>query len=280
MKISVFSLFRDSQASISQCLSQLEAIEVHTNASFEYYFYENDSQDNTLETLTQWMRGRKGKLLGETLGLPSHGSTLEAERMIKMATIRNKMANLGRPTDADYCLILDSDVEFSEDIVNDFLAYKDLDFSMLTSNLRQNVPCKMGSGDSSSYYDSLSLFDTAGNHCMTWSSNPFYEEEDRERFEKGEPIEVLRAFGGVALIKGSYFNKVRWASNGQLEHWALCDALSGYGKIYFLPTITPRVSIAEQTWPHEGQVIEMQTKLLMEPWERFLLKVGAHKGNI
>ena len=280
MKISVFSLFRDAEPYLEQCLGKFEAIETRTKAIFEYYFYENDSGDQTLEILTKWIKGRQGRLLGETAGLPSYGSTLEEERMIKMAHIRNKMANLGKPTDADYCLIVDSDVEFNGDIVNDFLTYKDLDFSMLTPNLRQDVPCKMGSGDSSSYYDSLSLFDTAGNNCMTWSSNPFYEEEDRESFEKGEPIEVLRAFGGIALIKGCYFNKAEWASSGQLEHWALCDALVHYGKIFFLPTITPRVSVAQKTWPHEEEVVERQTKLLTEPWERFLLKAGAHRGTI
>jgi|TARA_R110000824_G_scaffold69294_5_gene178595 hypothetical protein len=274
-KISIFSLFRDSESYINECLRSLDEVELTTNADFEYFFYENDSKDNTSKILGDWIKGKRGKLLSETANEQSHGSTLEPNRMIKMARIRNKMADLGKPVDSDYSIVIDSDLNFSKNIVNEFLKYKDLNFSMLTPNVRQTVPCKMNGKSETSYYDSLSLFDTENNHCMTWSDNPFYEDSDRNKFESGEPIHVNRAFGGFAFIKSNLFNKVNWKSSGNLEHWALCDQLNEHGKIYFLPEIRPTVNIKQQQWEHESDVIAQQRYLLSDGWNRFLWKKGV-----
>ncbi len=277
MKISIFSLFRDSESYIHDSLKSLDEIRSSTKADFEYFFYENDSKDNTSGILKEWMKGKEGKLLSETANEQSHGSTLEPNRMIKMARIRNKMAELGKPTNSDYSVVFDSDLSFSKNIINDFLKYTDLDFSMLTANSRQTVPCKMGGDSETSYYDSLSLFDLEDNHCMTWSDNPFYEDSDRLKFKQGKPIHVKRAFGGFALIKSNYFNNVEWSSSGNLEHWALCDQLNKYGKIYFLPKIRPIVNIDQKTWSHESHVINQQKYLLSNSWNRFLWKKGVRK---
>jgi len=275
IKISVFSLFRDSEGYMNETLRSLDEVSSSTDADFEYFFYENDSRDNTAGILGDWMNGKKGKLLSETANEKSHGSTLEPNRMIKMARIRNKMANLGKPVKSDYSIVLDSDLEFSKNIVNDFLKYKNLNFSMLTANSRQTVPCKMGGDSETSYYDSLSLFDSENNHCMTWSDNPFYEDSDRLKFKQGKPIHVKRAFGGFALIKSNYFNNVKWSSSGDLEHWALCDELNKYGKIYFLPKVRPMVNIEQKTWTHESRVVNQQKYLLSNSWNRFLWKKGV-----
>jgi len=274
-KISIFSLFRDSESYIHDCLRSLNEVELATNADFEYFFYENDSKDNTSKILRDWIKNKRGKLLSETANEQSHGSTLEPNRMIKMARIRNKMANLGKPVSSDYSIVIDSDLSFSKNIVNEFLEYKDLNFSMLTPNVRQTVPCKMTGNSETSYYDSLSLFDTENNHCMTWSDNPFYEDSDRNKFKSGEPIHVRRAFGGFVFIKSDLFNKVNWQSSGDLEHWALCDQLNQYGKIYFLPKICPIVKVEQQQWSHESDVIGRQKHLLSNSWNRFLWKKGV-----
>lgn len=277
IKISIFSLFRDSSDSIDRFFNQMDSVENSTDAQFEYFFYENDSRDNTVEKISQWMEGKSGKFLSESANEKSHGSTLEPDRMIKMARIRNKMANLGKPVNSDYSVVIDSDLIFDKNIINDYLQFKHLDFSMLTPNIRQTVPCKMGSSSKTSYYDSLSLFDLEWNHCMTWSDNPFYEDEDRDFFYKQNPIEVNRSFGGFVFIKSEFFNKVEWNSSGNLEHWALCDQLRSHGKIYFLPSIQPKVEIEAQKWEHENAVIEKQKLLLSNRWNRFLLKNGSNQ---
>ncbi len=275
MKISVFSLFRDNGEQLKQCLSTLEEIEKETEAEFNYFFYENDSTDNTPAILKEWFKDKEGTLHSDAPGAPKYGSTLDPQRMIHMATIRNNMLSLDTARDSDYAIIFDSDVVFDKNIVNDFLSYTDLEFSMLTPNVRQDVPCKMGSGCTTSYYDSSILFDRSGLNCMTWSDNPFYEEEDREAFTNMEPIEVNRAFGSFAFFKSEFLFQCQWQSRGESEHWSLCDQLRKKGKIYFLPSVKVYVSISQKHWDHEDKVVESQLKLLENPWNRFLYKAGA-----
>ncbi len=276
MKISIFSLFRDSEKHLKRLFGQLEEVERQTNAELEYFFYENDSVDNTPKLLKEWISSRNGKVLSEELGSRKFGSTLDTERMILLSNARNKMKNLGSSTDSAFSLIFDSDIIFNGSLINNFLKYKDLDFSMLTANVRQDVPCKMGSGQSCSYYDSSILFDTEGNNCMTWSNNPFYEENDRENFENNNPVEVLRAFGSAAFCSTNALKKCQWNSRGESEHWSFCDKMRDHGKIFLLPGVKVYVNISQKNWEHEGSVIEYQQNMLESPWNRFIVKASRN----
>ena len=57
-RISVFSLFRDSEDYIDKTLSSLDLMEDITNAEFEYFFYENDSKIILLEFYPSGLRIR------------------------------------------------------------------------------------------------------------------------------------------------------------------------------------------------------------------------------
>ena len=81
-KISVFCIWRDSEKSIHKTLKQLESLESLETFSFSFYFYENDSSDNTVEILSNWMSSRNGKILSENLGAKKFGSVEDPERMI------------------------------------------------------------------------------------------------------------------------------------------------------------------------------------------------------
>lgn len=272
MRISIFSLFRDSEDSIHNCLGNLEKIEQQTDASFKYFFYENDSTDQTVDILSQWMENRHGKFLSEKLNAPKFGSTLQKERMLLLSDVRNKMAALDQTKDSEFSVIFDSDVNFKPHIINDFLKLKDLTFSMLTSNIRQDIPCKMGSGSKDSYYDSSILYDKYGIQCMTWSDNPFYDTADRDLYEQSKPIQVNRAFGSFAFLKTEYFSRCSWSSKGESEHLSFCDKLNQLAPIYFIPSIRPTVHIEQKKWDHEDRVITHQKHLLENKWNRFLWK--------
>lgn len=272
MRISVFSLFRDSEDYVYDCLKQWDMIEKNTNADFEYFFYENDSTDSTANILSHWLKNKKGQLKSEILNTKKFGSVINQERMILLSNARNKMIDLDQNKDSDYSIVFDSDVSFDDQIVNYFLKFKNLDFSMLTANTRQNVPCKMGSGSPDSYYDSSILFDMDGFNCMTWSDNPFYDKKDRINYENGDPIQVSRAFGSFSFLQTKYLKHCNWKSQGESEHWSWCDQLTGLSPIYVIPTIKPTVNIDQKNWPHENKVIEHQTKMLKNKWNRFLWK--------
>jgi len=273
MRISFFSLFRDSSKYINNCLSTLDQINSkHGDFEFNFFFYENDSIDNTKEVLSKWFDGKSGKLLCENIQAPKYESNLNKNRMLHMSNIRNKMLSLDEYKDSDYSVIFDSDVNFNNNIIRDFLKYKDLNFSMLTPNIRQDVPCKMGSGQATSYYDSSILFDLSGTPCMTWSNNPFYEDADRDNFKKQKPIQVKSAFGSFAFIKTEYLKYCNWQSKGESEHLSFCRQLTMIAPIYLIPSIQPSVHIATKNWDHEDQVIARQKHLLKNKWNRFLWK--------
>ena len=278
MKITVFSLWRDSVSYIDKALSNIKALESNNkDIEFEYYFYENDSTDDTKKILEDFFRYRKGKLVSEKLLAPKFGSVITPQRMRAMAEYRNKILNFAKPMDSDYSLIWDSDVDFDENILNKFLEYRD-EGAMLCPNIRQNVPCMMGSGDDTSYYDSLSLVDRYDVLCMIWAGNPFYDEEDRAKYEKGLPIEVHKAFGGFVLIKSEVLNKesVEWFSNGCLEHWGLCERVREQNeKIIFLPKARVSVTIPEGDINFiKGKMGHFRTtqeeRAKMSSWEREL----------
>lgn len=268
MKITVISLFRDSEEYIHNCLSRLDNLETMTDASFEYFFYENDSIDNTKSILEEWIKNKQGKLLSETLNFPSFSHVISSDRFQLMAHYRNKILSIAKPLKTDFTVILDSDIIFSSNIVNKYLPhFDDLSVVMVTSNTTQNIPCQMTKSNKSSYYDSLALIDTSGNQCMTWASNPFYKKKDRENWENGKPVSVSAAFAGIPMIRSSILNKVGWRSSGNLEHWQFCDQVNKHGKILAIPDILANVYISQKVIDsipkeHIGRVMEYQQSKL------------------
>ena len=289
MKITVFSLWRDSESYINEALERVKALEANNkDVEFEYYFYENDSEDNTKAILEDFLKDRQGKLVSEKLNAMKFGSTIHSQRMKAMAKYRNKILYTARPMDSDYCIIWDSDVEFEPDILNKFLKYKD-EGDMLCPNIRQNIPCLMGSGDDTTYYDSLSLVDKYGIQCMTWASNPFYDKMDRAKYEQGLPIEVTSAFGGFVLIKTEVLNKkeIEWYSRGALEHWGLCARITDKlnGKIVFLPDIKVKVQISKEEVAKHQQSMQrlassQKERMKMSSWERELIYNDMMEGYV
>ena len=110
MKITVISLFRDSASYLETTLANLAALaERH---ELDFYFYENDSQDETVAQLRGWMAGRPGVLRSETLRTPRYAHTPEPERLRAMASYRNRILADAIGSDSEWTLLLDSDVEF------------------------------------------------------------------------------------------------------------------------------------------------------------------------
>ena len=87
MKITIISIFRDSEPTMHNCLKQLDELEKNTKASFEYFFYENDSKDKTKEILNKWMDNKKGKLICENINTPRFGSVVKKERFALFSRI-------------------------------------------------------------------------------------------------------------------------------------------------------------------------------------------------
>ena len=103
MKITVFSLLRDSEKSLPEFFGHLEALEKeHPDDELEYYLYENDSRDNTVKLVKEWLKDREGDLLSEKLQAIKWNSTTPAgKRMMFMAECRQKLLDFARPLKSD-----------------------------------------------------------------------------------------------------------------------------------------------------------------------------------
>ena len=272
MKLTVISLFRDSEKFLDRVFKKLEAIE--KSYEVEYFFYENDSKDNTRSLIKEWIKERKGQFIYEDINTPSFGHVTDKARMDLMVQYRNKILNAAKPLDSDYTLLIDSDVDFPNHIAKDYLPYfnnkvagmNNKNVVMCTPNIKQNINCVMGEPRELSYYDSFALKDTKNNKGMLLSSNPFWEKEDRTLWKNKNPVKVHSAFGGVAMIKSEVLNKVEWATMGGCEHWMFCEKVRDYGDIIVIPTIEVYTEVTP--WTPDPRLMEMQFRLLSDPWAR------------
>ena len=267
MKITIISIFRDSEPTINNCLKQLEELEKNTDGSFEYFFYENDSKDKTKEILKKWMKNKKGKLICEDINTPRFGSVVIKERFSLLAQYRNAALKAGKPLNSDYTLILDSDVLFPNNIIEQYLKYMKEDIAMITPNILQNIKCKMFNKNKDSYYDCLALRDKKMREGMVWVSNPFFDKNDRETWERGDPVEVFSAFGGFPIIKSKILNKVEWSTDGDIEHKNFCRDVGKYGKILVVPKIITRVIVPQHILNHLEKIYD---RAISKQWKKFL----------
>ena len=168
-------MFRDSEGYLLETLRSLEDMESATEGfSFEYFFYENDSVDNTVDLVNDWIGLKNGRFLSEKLDKPKFSQSTAVQRQIDMTHYRNRMLDNAKPLKSDYTLILDSDVIFPPDLINKYLDRFDEDVAMITPNVLQNIKCQMFDEQKDSYYDSFALVDNYNNQGMTWTSNPFF----------------------------------------------------------------------------------------------------------
>jgi len=245
-KVSVFSLWRDSESYIQRTLKQLESLEQNNpEILFSYFFYENDSVDNTVSILQDWLKLRSGKFLSENISFQKEGTVMTESRMKKMAYYRNRMIELGRFIDSDYSVIFDSDVIFEKDILDRYLSKVDSETVMYTPYISQNIKCKVCNCGKDSYYDVAALYDKNNQRGLIWSCNPFVNIFDRQNLSMNNPVEVNSAFGGFVLIKSFPLNFCNWRSNGDLEHILFCEEIKKYGKIKLYADIKVKVELDE-----------------------------------
>jgi len=278
MKITVMSLFRNSEKGLPKFFLRLEKLE--KKYEMEYYFYENDSTDKTVEELEIWMLSRQGKVFSEILNAPTFGHTPDEERMKLMTYYRNTLLNNIKPIDSDFCFIIDSDVDFDGNIIDDYLKYMKDDVAMCTPFVKQNIRCNMCMCSKQTYYDTFAIQDKDNSEGLLLSCNPFQRKEDRQKWKNLEPVVVNSAFGGAALVRTEAVNNTEWATKrkesafsiegrmmGSCEHWAFCKGVGKYGKILVIPTIFAFVKMKE--WSLQPALKDLQLRIIEDPWQRW-----------
>jgi hypothetical protein len=246
MKVSVFGLFRDSETILKDSLKRLDDLNQVNDVDVEFFFYENDSKDNTREILNEWTNDRNAKLFYEDLGSPRFGSVTNNERIVLLSYYRNKLKSLAGSLDSDYVLLVDTDTLFDNDhfimLLEEMKWNKQ--FAMVTANTRQlEIADVLYNETSDSYYDVFACKDIYGNDCLYFSNCPLILENDRRNWNQGIPVEVSSAFGGFAVVSTMAFNYSKWSTTGKSEHVNFCKEISRFGQIVIVPKCTPTAVI-------------------------------------
>lgn len=283
LQISVFGLWRDSESYINKTLSQFESLEEKHDLS--YYFYENDSEDKTPTILKKWMKDRKGCFHSETFGDEKYGNKESLDRQKtrdeKMASYRNAMLQLGKKdkVDSEWSMVLDTDIEFKDTIVEDFLACHYKDVIMMTPHIEHNNKCHMCEPQCNkwAYYDSYALRTKENpRRSITFSCNPFWESHNRKEYAKGNPVEVECAFGSISLIKTKALLKGKWGTEGDCEHVFFANSIQKYGKIIVCPTVKAWTEV-EPIVPNQN-FLEFQKTQVGDPWAQKAALVAQQRG--
>ena len=183
-----------------------------------WFIYENNSENNTVNFLKRFMQNRKGKLINEKLYRIFDTEDICCYRAWRIAEARNKNIQM-LDNDVFYNFIIDTNVFFSykqtlKPLIN--FMEKKTDCVAVCSN-----GIDILTGD---YYDTLALnYGQHGGGGIKFQY-PY--------------TGVHTCFGGVMLVKNNMLKKCKYNTRkvDTCEHWSFCKQLKQYsgGNIYIL----------------------------------------------
>lgn len=235
--IGVVLMLRDNADYIRDYLSKtIPRMErLYTQCQFEYYIFENDSVDDTVGLIADFMKTRKGMFFTEKLGLETGGLRgVEFARIVRISKVRNmlweRIRNAGCIQKHDWFLFLDSELYFDELVLSLMMSWEPAknNIGMLTCKSLAIIDRKDNEPDVSDkyryvthnhYYDTFAFTDI--NNRMHYPScvNPACIREEclNDRMNKtfrwrdDSVMDVRSAWAGVVMIDARI-----------LEHPAIC----------------------------------------------------------
>ena len=243
MKLAILGLWRDSEPYINTTLKSLEKLKEICDP--EFYFYENDSVDNTYKILSDWMLNKKGKLISEKLNAPKFGSVPNIERLILLSYYRNKSKELISNYYGRYTLLLDTDIKFNNGHLLDLISnIEKTNAVMLSANTRQHqIPDLMFNRTNDSFYDVFAMRDQYYNNGLYFTDCPFVLEKDRQIWNDEQPVKCKSAFGGFAIVKNAAIQKANWSTCQHSEHVNFCLDIGRFGDILISPSCRTQTDI-------------------------------------
>jgi len=246
--ISIFGLWRDSESHINNTLTSLDNLILDNKYNYEFYFYENDSKDNTRSILLDWLKDKTGELVYEDINAPKFGSVSSVERLLLLSYYRNKLNNLSSKARGELSLLIDTDIIFDNNdiyiLINCYRSIDDKSCCMVLANTRQyQISDLMYETTQDSFYDVFALRDKYGNNCVYFTDCPLILNEDRKLWLSNKPVKIMSGFSGMSLIKTEVLRKCSWSTNGNSEHVNFCYEVNRYGSIYVVPECRPKTKV-------------------------------------
>jgi GT2 family glycosyltransferase len=233
---------------LDKLFSKIEKI--YQNYIFEFFIYENNSTDNTKLCIKNFANNRNCEFLIEDITNNNMKQGISIERGEHMANIRNKLKDYHGKLDSDYVLLLDCDVVFLPNTLEQLI-------NTINDEIVMATPFCIcwafyfENNKAIHYYDSLAViskddisYKESDNTCLFKRCNRCISHrkinninlKPASLFDDDKIIEVNSCFGSLALIKTHVYNNIKW-DNTVCEHHSFCKNASQYGKIVINPHI-------------------------------------------
>jgi len=222
----------------------------YVNYSFEFFIYENNSNDDTKSCIEQFAKDRNCKYLMEDIPNNTMHSGINSERGNHMATIRNRLKEFHGYLESDYTLLFDCDVVFLPNTIKRLIQSFD-DRTAMVSSFCICWDYYTKNNKAVHYYDSLAFisddnisYEENDNKCLFKSCHRCTNYRnyvnkpipDSSLLDTINLIKVKSAFGSLSLIKTDIYNNVQWG-NSICEHHSFCEQVNYAGNIMVNPTI-------------------------------------------
>ena len=253
MKISVLMCLKNSGDYIEymkQIYTELE--NKYDNIIFEYFFYENNSTDNTEKNLIDFKNIVKGNchLILEDTPPPPKFKSISLERGQFVINMRNKFKDRIGKLDSDYVFYIDDDVYFKIDHICDLISKMKTNVKMVVSNGICLNTTTVNDTELHHHYDTLAFislddisYKQTNNSCLnkpcricsSWRRHHRTNLDEKYLIDMNnqDTIEIKSGFGSCSLIETNMFNKVNFTNDKEeireLEWPSLCKNIRDNG---------------------------------------------------
>ena len=219
--------------------------------NFEFFFYENNSNDNTKVKLIELQDSLESEttfFICKLNNIKKYNNNISMERGKQVRNMRNRLKNMIGQLDSDYVLIFDDDTYFNINIIENLINEMTDEIKMVIANgimfdllLELNVE---------HHYDTLAFtsvdnigYKETGNTCLFKNCSRCFNKREKLNVDldnkylldmNDDLIEIKSGFGNFALIDATIFNKISWnhpkINEDVLEWPSLCKNILDMNK--------------------------------------------------
>lgn len=228
--ISVLCICKDNEIWLKYATAQFENYEKIYDVEFEYFFYQNNSSDNTCNVVSQFLQSRKGKLISDDqpkYTVSPSGTNFDRTR--SLSYYRNSIIEANRPFHSEWSILIDSNIVFQPDLLLEMFKChpKKNNITMVTPfTAAINKYNNQEAFTSNHYYDTFAF---VSNESKSYWPNCIFKTCSRCKLtsipESQNVVDVDSAFGGFALIESDNLNNnfIKYDTISAFENYSLCE---------------------------------------------------------
>lgn len=248
--IAVTCLVRNNAEWLHYAVQKFKEMEEFYDTKFTYYFFENDSTDDTVYIIQHFIsqagRNERGsKIFSETM--PSYKNLgVNFERTDRLASLRNRLKKLITPLQQDWVLMVDTEIFFHVDTLHKLFMvepaknniamvcpyateiYTGKMIKKQNPNANANIPDSQ-IFTSNHYYDTFAFVDDNGKNywpnCNFAACNKCNKNQPNLIPKHQNIVDVDSAYGGFCIIQTMHYNHpaILWKSIDLFGKFATCE---------------------------------------------------------